>query len=42
MTDIVLMLLLLAVLLVLDALAYEFGADGRTFRGPSGVSWPGY
>jgi len=42
MTDLFLMLLLLVVLLVLDALAYEFGADSRTFHDPSGTPWPGF
>jgi hypothetical protein len=42
MPDIVLMLLLLVILLVVDALAYEFGADSRTFRDPSGMGWPGF
>jgi hypothetical protein len=42
MTDTVLMLLLLAALIVVDVLAYEFGADSRKFRDPWGTGWPGF
>jgi len=42
MPDLVLMLLLLAALIALDVLAYDFGADSRRFRDSSGMGWPGF
>ena len=42
MPDLVLMLLLLVALIAFDVLAYDFGADSRKFRDPSGMAWPGF
>jgi len=42
MTDTVLMLLILAALIVVYVLAYEFGADSRRFRDPWYTGWPGF
>jgi hypothetical protein len=42
MTDILLVVLLVAALVVLDILAIEFGADSRTLRDPSRLPLPSY
>jgi len=42
MSDLVWMLLLLAALIAFDVLAYDFGADSRKFRNPTGTGWPGF